>query len=72
MLFRSTHKPYSFSYCSIAENNITNQMIDTVESRVSIIDDYAASAEEYMTAFALASEVRDLLANPNDPGLPLS
>lgn len=54
---------------SIVENNITNQMIDAVESRASIINDYVASAEEYMTAFALASEVRDLLANPNDPGL---
>lgn len=51
------------------ENNITNQMIDAVESRASIINDYVASAEEYMTAFALGSEVRDLLANPEDPVL---
>jgi methyl-accepting chemotaxis protein len=41
-------------------------MIDAVESRASIINDYVASAEEYMTAFALGSEVRDVLENPDD------
>lgn len=51
---------------SIVENNITNQMIDAVESRAAIINDYVTSAEEYMTAFALSSEVRDLLAKPED------
>ncbi len=50
-------------------NNITNQMTDAVESRASIINDYVASAEEYMTAFALSSEVRELLKNPEDPAL---
>ncbi len=54
---------------SMVENNITNQMIDAVESRASIINDYVASAEEYMTAFALGSEVRDLLTDPKDPTL---
>lgn len=54
---------------SMVENNITNQMIDAVESRASIINDYVASAEEYMMAFALSSEVQDLLADPEDPGL---
>lgn len=54
---------------SMVENNITNQMIDAVESRAAIINDYVASAEEYMTAFALGSEVQDLLANPEDPVL---
>lgn len=54
---------------SIVEKNITNQMIDAVESRASIINDYVASAEEYMAAFALGSEVRDLLENPEDPAL---
>ncbi len=54
---------------SIVENNITNQMMDAVESRASIINDYVASAEEYMEAFALGSEVRDLLSNPTDPAL---
>lgn len=53
---------------SIVENNITNQMIDAVESRASIINDYVASAEEYMTAFALGSEVHNLLQSPDDPG----
>lgn len=54
---------------SMVENNITNQMIDAVESRASIINDYVTSAEEYMVAFALSSEVHDLLANPQDPAL---
>lgn len=54
---------------TMVENDITNQMIDAVESRASIINDYVASAEEYMTAFALGSEVRKLLANPEDPVL---
>lgn len=54
---------------SIVENNITNQMIDAVESRASVINDYVASAEEYITAFALGSEVRELLADPDNPAL---
>jgi len=54
---------------AMIENDITNQMIDAVESRASIINDYVASSEEYMTAFALGSEVRELLANPEDPVL---
>lgn len=54
---------------SMVENNITNQMTDAVESRAAIINDYVASAEEYMTAFALSSEVQDLLANPEDTAL---
>ena len=54
---------------AMVENDITNQMIDAVESRASIINDYVASAEEYMTAFALGSEVRELLENPEDPVL---
>lgn len=54
---------------SMVKSSITNQMIDAVESRASIINDYVASAEEYITAFALGNEVRDLLANPDDPAL---
>lgn len=54
---------------SMVQNNITNQMIDAVESRASIINDYVASAEEYMKAFALSSEVRDLLSDPHDRDL---
>lgn len=49
------------------ENDITNQMTDAVESRAAIIDEYVTSAEEYMMAFALSSEVRELLLNPEDP-----
>lgn len=51
---------------SMVENNITNQMTDAVESRASIINSYVTSAEEYMTAFALSSEVRNLLENPEN------
>ena len=54
---------------AIVENNITNQMTDAVESRASIINDYVTSAEEYMTAFALGSEVHELLQHPDDPAL---
>lgn len=54
---------------SMVENNITNQMFDAVESRASIINDYVASAEEYMKAFALGSEVRELLSDPQNPAL---
>ncbi|MCI8453887.1 MAG: methyl-accepting chemotaxis protein [Lachnospiraceae bacterium] len=59
----------SNNVASIVKNDITNQMTDAVESRASIINDYVASAEEYMTAFALGNEVHDLLASPNDPRL---
>lgn len=54
---------------AIVKNNITNQMIDAVESRASIINDYVTSAEEYMMAFALSNEVHELLANPENPDL---
>lgn len=59
----------SGNIASIVKNDITNQMTDAVESRAAIINDYVASAEEYMTAFALGSEVRNLLANPDDTAL---
>ena len=54
---------------STVKSDITNQMTDAVEARAAIIDEYVTSAEEYMTAFALASEVRDLLLRPEDPAL---
>lgn len=59
----------STNAASMVKNNITNQMTDAVESRAAIIDEYVLSAEEYMTAFALGREVRDLLLNPEDPEL---
>ena len=59
----------STNAASMVKSDITNQMTDAVESRASIIDEYVLSAEEYMTAFALGSEVRDLLLNPDDPDL---
>ena len=54
---------------AMVKNNIANQMTDAVESRAAIINDYVASSEEYMKAFALGSEVRALLLNPDDPAL---
>lgn len=54
---------------SMVKKDITNQMTDAVESRAAIINEYVLSAEEYMTAFALSSEVHDLLHNPDDPAL---
>ena len=59
----------STNAASVVKNDITNQMTDAVESRAAIIDAYVLSAEEYMAAFALGSEVRELLANPEDPVL---
>lgn len=53
----------------IVKNDITNQMTDAVESRAAIINDYVASAEEYMTAFAIGKEVHDLLMDPEDQEL---
>lgn len=52
----------------MVENSITNQMIDVVESRASIINDYVASAEEYMAAFGLSSDVRGCLTT-QDPAV---
>lgn len=54
---------------TMVENNATNQMIDAVESRAAIINSYVSSAEEYMSAFALGSEVRNVLADPENPAL---
>ncbi len=53
----------------LVRDNISNQMTDAVESRAAIIDNYVSDAEEYMTAFALADEVRDLLSDPENPAL---
>ena len=59
----------STNAASVVKNDITNQMTDAVESRAAIIDEYVLSAEEYMAAFALGGEVRNLLRNPDDPVL---
>jgi len=53
----------------LVRESITHQMSDAVESRAAIINNYVVGAEEYMTAFALADEVRGLLLNPGDPVL---
>ncbi len=54
---------------SLVKSDITNQMTDAVESRAAIINDYVTSAEEYMKAFALGNEVRELLQDPDDEEL---
>ncbi len=59
----------AFSTESMVRDDITDQMTNAVESRAVIIDDYVLSAEEYLKAFALSGEVRDLLADPEDPQL---
>jgi len=59
----------STNAASMVKSDITNQMTDAVESRAAIINEYVLSAEEYMTAFSLGSEVRDLLLDPEDPML---
>ena len=59
----------SSNAASVVKSDITNQMTDAVESRAAIINEYVASAEEYMSAFALGSEVRDILRSPEDPVL---
>ena len=59
----------STNAASMVENDITNQMTDAVESRAAIINEYVSSAEEYMAAFALSGEVRELLLSPEDPEL---
>ena len=59
----------STNAASVVENDITNQMTDAVEARAAIINEYVTSAEEYMTAFALSSEVQELLLNPTNPEL---
>ena len=59
----------STNAASMVKSHITNQMTDAVESRAAIINDYVISAEEYTAAFALGSEVSDLLKHPDDPAL---
>ncbi len=59
----------STNAASTVKKDISNQMTDAVESRASIINAYVTSAEEYMTAFALSGEVRELLLQPTDPEL---
>ena len=59
----------SANTASMVKSDIGNQMTDAVEARAAIINEYVASAEEYMTAFALGGEVRDLLLNPQSPEL---
>lgn len=52
---------------SIVKENISNQMYDAVTSRAAIIQNYVSGAENTMTEFALGTEVKTLLKNPDDP-----
>ena len=56
----------SSNVAAIVKNDITNQMTDAVESRAALINKYVASAEDYVSAFALGDEVRQLLRAPED------
>lgn len=49
----------------LVDQVISNQMMDAVESRAYIINNYVESAEEYMIAFAKSDEVRNLLMHPD-------
>lgn len=59
----------TYNTSAVVKSNITNQMIDAVKARAAIIDNYVTSAEEYMIAFALSGEVRELLNDPENPDL---
>ncbi len=59
----------STNAAAMVESDITNQMVDAVESRAAIINEYVISAEEYMTALALSGEVQALLQDPDNPEL---
>ena len=51
---------------SVVENQIINQMTDSVQSRAYIINNYVESVEEYMAAFAKSDEVKNALLHPED------
>lgn len=57
----------STNVAAIVKNDITNQMTDAVESRAALINKYVASVEDYVSAFALGDEVRQLLRSPDNP-----
>ncbi len=59
----------TYTATTTVKTNLANQMTDAVKSRAAIIDNYVASAEEYMSAFALSSEVHNLLRDPENPEL---
>lgn len=50
---------------AMLDSIITSQIEDAVESRTQIINDYVNNAEEYLEAFALSSEVKNLLLHPD-------
>lgn len=59
----------AYNASTTVKTNVTNQMMDAVRSRAAIINNYVASAEEHMSAFALSREVQDLLRDPENPEL---
>ena len=52
---------------NLVQQGITNQMTDAVESRATIINNYVSSAEEYMVAFSLSDEVKNVLRTKGEP-----
>ena len=50
---------------NMVEKDIINQMSDAVNTRADIIENYVLEAEEYLEAFALSSDVKNLLKEPN-------
>ena len=53
------------STTNMVEKDIINQMSDAVNTRADIIENYVLEAEEYLEAFALSSDVKNLLKEPN-------
>lgn len=54
-------KTIDYKSSDLVGNLITNQMKDAVDTRAYIINSYVESAEEYLAAFAMSDEVKDLL-----------
>lgn len=51
---------------SSVDKNISNQMLDAVTSRATLIEDYVSDAEKKILEFSLSSEVKNLLKKPDD------
>lgn len=49
--------------------DLNNLMTDAVSARAEIIEDYVKNAEDYMKAFSLSPQIRELLKDPENPEL---
>lgn len=52
---------------STVEDNISGQLCDAINSRAALIEEDVTAAENSLIEFSLASEVKELLRNPDDP-----